>query len=62
MSNGSGSIKNPEHEAENPAPSPDFIRDKKHVAGKDTQSDERGRKHQNPEGQQGGTIDPAKRA
>jgi hypothetical protein len=56
------STKNPEHEAENPAPAPGFIRDKKHSGGPNTQSDERGRKHQNPEGQQGASIDPAKRA
>jgi hypothetical protein len=57
-----GSIKNPEHEAENPAPSPDFIRDKKHEGGASTQSDERGHKQQNPEGQKGASIDRAKRA
>jgi len=56
MSHGGRSIKNPEHEAETPAPSPDFIRDKKQEGGPNTQSDERGRKHQNPEGQQGAAI------
>jgi hypothetical protein len=56
------SIKNPEHEAENPAPSPDYIRDKKHKGGPNTQTDERGRQYQNPEGQQGAAMDPARRA
>jgi hypothetical protein len=62
MTNDSGSTKNPGHEAEKPSPSPDYIRNKTQERGANTQTDERGRKHQNPEGQQGAVIDPATRA
>ena len=56
------SMKNPEKEAESPAPSPDYIRDKEHQGGSNTQSDERGRQKQNPEGQQDAHIETNKRA
>jgi hypothetical protein len=60
MSEDKRSIKNPEHEAETPAPSPDFIRNKERGGeGANAQTDERGRKDQHPEGQQGASIDPA---
>lgn len=51
----SGSIKNPDHEAERPSPMPRGASKPPAPTGPNTQGNDRGEREQDPEGQQGGT-------
>ena len=51
----SGSVKNPDHEAEHPAPMPRGNTKPPAGRGPNAQGNDRGEREQEPEGQQGGT-------
>lgn len=57
----SGSIKNPEQEAEQPAPMPRGNTKHRTGSGQNTQGNDRGDREQDPEGQQGATHGGSKK-